>query len=304
MVSMDALIHTLLKIAIYLLIGFICKKAKWITDEAERSLTNLILYIFMSGTVIYSFATELNLRNLSNYFGILLIAAGVEIFSLLLASFIYRPFAKEKQKALRYGTVVSNGGMIGLPIIQSLFGTAGALITNIYLVPQRIFIYTEAERIFNPDYKSSLKGFMKSLFINPITFSMLIGLLPSLFNFEYPAFILGVCDSLGKCTAPVSLIIVGSILANTTLAQKIDWSVLAGCAVRLLLIPITVLCATRIIGFDSILSIIVALLSGMPMASTTALMSQKYHQDASYASRCVFTSTVLSLFTIPIILFL
>ena len=304
MVSMDALIHTLLKIAIYLLIGFICKKAKWITDEAERSLTNLILYIFMSGTVIYSFATELNLRNLSNYFGILLIAAGVEIFSLLLASFIYRPFAKEKQKALRYGTVVSNGGMIGLPIIQSLFGTAGALITNIYLVPQRIFIYTEAERIFNPDYKSSFKGFMKSLFINPITFSMLIGLLPSLFNFEYPAFILGVCDSLGKCTAPVSLIIVGSILANTTLAQKIDWSVLAGCAVRLLLIPITVLCATRIIGFDSILSIIVALLSGMPMASTTALMSQKYHQDASYASRCVFTSTVLSLFTIPIILFL
>ena len=43
------------------------------------------------------------------------------------------------------------------------------------------------------------------------------------------------------------------------------------------------------------------ILAGMPAGSTTAILAEKYDGDAKYASECVFLSTVLSLFIMPLL---
>ena len=42
------------------------------------------------------------------------------------------------------------------------------------------------------------------------------------------------------------------------------------------------------------------LLTGMPAASTTAMLAQSYDHNPGYASKLIFVSTVLSLITLPV----
>ena len=51
-----------------------------------------------------------------------------------------------------------------------------------------------------------------------------------------------------------------------------------------------------------ILSIKVSiLLTAMPAASTSAMLAEKYGRDYKFASELIMTSTILSLFTIPVV---
>ena len=43
------------------------------------------------------------------------------------------------------------------------------------------------------------------------------------------------------------------------------------------------------------------LLTAMPAANTTVMLAGKYDRDPAFASELVMTSTLLSLFTIPLI---
>lgn len=44
------------------------------------------------------------------------------------------------------------------------------------------------------------------------------------------------------------------------------------------------------------------ILTGMPAGSTSALLAAKYGADEDYASRCIVTTTILSLVTIPLLM--
>ena len=44
------------------------------------------------------------------------------------------------------------------------------------------------------------------------------------------------------------------------------------------------------------------ILTGMPAGSTSALLAVKYGADEDYASRCIVTTTILSLVTIPLLM--
>ena len=44
------------------------------------------------------------------------------------------------------------------------------------------------------------------------------------------------------------------------------------------------------------------ILTGMPAGSTSALLASKYGADTDYASRCIVTTTLISLVTIPILM--
>ena len=42
-------------------------------------------------------------------------------------------------------------------------------------------------------------------------------------------------------------------------------------------------------------------LTAMPAASTSAMLAEKYGRDYKFASELIMTSTILSLFTIPVV---
>ena len=69
---------------------------------------------------------------------------------------------------------------------------------------------------------------------------------------------------------------------------------------RLIVIPLLVYAGCLACAVDPLVTGVSVLLAAMPAAGTTAILAAKYDGDAAYASKCVVTTTVLSLLTTPI----
>ena len=100
-------------------------------------------------------------------------------------------------------------------------------------------------------------------------------------------------------TGPLSMMIIGASLADMNVRQAMEKDAFILSAVRLLGIPVLAMIILRSIGVDTMLWQVQATLLAMPAASNTAILAEMYGRDHSFAAKCVFISTVLSLITVP-----
>lgn len=301
MITVGSLLSLQCTILIMMLTGFILKKLNIIEKDGEKCLSNLIMFLFMPSSIIYSFATEMNINIIKNGILIIMIGFTVQIFALFINKFIYRRYTEEVGCILKYGTLVSNGGLIGIPIIDGLFGSIGILYANIYLIPQRIFIYTAGISLFKKEKSNSFINVFKKTLRNPTIIAIFIGAFPSVFNLSYPLEILAALNNMGKCTSSISLILVGSMLGDINWRNVISIPVLHVTINRLIIIPLIVLFMCRFLEVDNTITWIAVLLIGMPVASTCAVLAKKYDQDYKLAAKTIFVSTVLSIITLPLL---
>lgn len=98
----------------------------------------------------------------------------------------------------------------------------------------------------------------------------------------------------------MSMLVIGTILAEVKPKQMLDKSVLLFSILRLVLIPLVVYIGCSLFVTDSLVTGVSVLLAAMPAASTTAILAAKYEGDAVYASKCVVITTVLSLLATPL----
>lgn len=96
------------------------------------------------------------------------------------------------------------------------------------------------------------------------------------------------------------MIAIGAMLAESDIRRMFDRDVLYYCALRLAAYPLLILGVLRLLGVDSVLCSTMVLLSAMPMASTTAILADKYDCNPEIASQAIFVSTLLSIVTLPV----
>ncbi len=70
---------------------------------------------------------------------------------------------------------------------------------------------------------------------------------------------------------------------------------------RLMVMPLIVLFGCRFLRVDEQITWIAVLLIGMPVASTCAVLARKYDQDYILASKTILVTTILSVFTLPVL---
>ena len=69
--------------------------------------------------------------------------------------------------------------------------------------------------------------------------------------------------------------------------------------IRLIALPLVALVILKLLGLDPMLTGLSLILTGMPAGSTSALLAAQYGANEDYASRCIVTTTILSLITVP-----
>lgn len=70
--------------------------------------------------------------------------------------------------------------------------------------------------------------------------------------------------------------------------------------IRLVFIPLLVYIGCRLAAVDELVTGVSVVLAAMPAASTTAIIASKYKKDETFATRCVVSTTLLSLVTVPV----
>ena len=81
-------------------------------------MVDLCLYVTLPFNILNSFFVDWKWEMLISCSVILLLSIGYNAISILLSMFLFRGEKEERKKTLRYGTIVSNGGFLGNPIVE------------------------------------------------------------------------------------------------------------------------------------------------------------------------------------------
>ena len=283
---------------IYMAVGFGCRKAGIFNDVARDKLTDFVVFVTLPCMIFESFNMAFSLESLKQGALALLIAVGMSCVALLLGKVLYNRFPYEEKSILQYGTLVSNSGFAGLPVVSGAYGDEGLFLGSLFIIPTRILMWSAGISLFT---RADAKQAVKKVLLNPAIIAVEVGLVRMLFQIPLPHFVDTAVDNLGGCTSPMAMALVGAILVDVPLKTVFDLKSFYLVAVRQFLLPGICLAALRLLHVDPLTIGVSVVITGMPIGSTTAILAQKYVADAKFASKCVFISTLTSLVTVPIL---
>lgn len=279
------------------LVGLFMTKKGMLDSAFQKSATNLLINIVLPCNIIVSFEMELSKQLMIECFAIFLLSCIVQVGCSLLNIIFYMKSDSERLPVLKFGTISSNAGFLGSSVVEGLFGGNGMLLASIFLIPQRIAIWTTGVSFF-----SSEKGKfpVKKMLTHPCIIAVWVGMIIALTQYTPPEFINLPMKKLSACTLPLSMILVGMILSDVHIRDFLDRDVLYFCFIRLVFIPFLVWIGCRIARLDELTLAVGTILSAMPMGSTGAILAVNYHRGEEFAVSCVALSSLLSLVSIPV----
>lgn len=278
-------------------IGWFLRKKNLITEEGKKVLTDLVIDLILPCNIIQSFMIKLDRDILMKGFQILMISAVLQIFCTVISATCYNKIEKGKRNVLQYATVCSNAGFLGNPVAEGLFGSIGLLYASVYLIPQRIVMWSAGVSYFAES--PSKKEVAKKVLTHPCIIAVEIGLAFMALQVTLPSFLTRTLGSISSSTTPVTMLLIGSIMAGADLRTMVTKITVMFSVVRLVLIPLAVFAGCLVFRVDAIVAGVAVILAAMPAGSTTAILAARYHRDEEFASKCVVLTTVLSMIAIP-----
>lgn len=148
-----------------LITGTILRKRGILGQSAKEILTDLVIYLVLPCNIINSFRMEFSSHILKAFFVILVVSAAIQLFCMFLNRILYRKETPEKRKVLQYATLVSNAGFMGNPVAEGVFGAVGLMYASVYLIPQRIVMWSAGIACFTES--DSRRNVIKKVVTHP-----------------------------------------------------------------------------------------------------------------------------------------
>ena len=232
----------------------------------------------------------------ADFADIFIISLLIQAGCVILGHLLFKKTTEGRRKCLRYGTICSNAGFMGNPLAEGVFGSIGLTLASVYLIPQRVMMWSEGITVFTeaPSKRALLST------SHPCILACLIGLVLMLTGLRPPEFAVDVISAVGDCNTAVSMMVIGMILADADPRTLIDKDILFYTVLRLLFIPLLVWIPCRLVHMDRLVMGVSVLLAAMPAGATTTILAAKYDGDAEFAVKLVVFSTAASLFTTPL----
>lgn len=281
-----------------MILGLVLKRTGVVNESGKTLLTDLVIDVTLPASILKSFQMEFNRQILESCMVICVVAVLIQAGSYLLGLVLYPGFPDNRKKVLQYATICSNAGILGNPIAEGIFGGLGLLYASIYVIPQRVFMWSVGLTYFTeaPDTKTLVKKVLS----HPCILSVFAGFLIMVFQIPLPGFLSLTIKNVAAANTFLAMMLVGTILAGVHVRDLPNRATLYYSFVRLFLVPFLVFLGCRLLRVDSLVTGVSVVLSGMPAASVTAVMAAKYGKDEIFATKCVVLTTLLSMLTVPV----
>ncbi len=304
-----AFLTTVITIFILLAVGYVLGKMDVIGRVASKNLSKLIVYIGQPALIINSIISKpYSIDNLTLALISLGLAIVVHVLMALMA-FLFCIKIKDidERKITEFAMVFGNIGFLGIPVLGALFPDNGAFVASFFVVAFNILLWIIGLGIIARK-RDDVKLTVKRIFINKGTVPSLIGfiifLIPAVFpSFFLPTFVTSSISYLASLCTPISMLIIGALLATRTMKQIFcSLKVYYLCLMKLLVIPLVFFFATKLLGFSDFWVLFITAVSAMPSASSTSMFAELYDTAPEYSAQCVGTSTLLSILTMPLLI--
>jgi predicted permease len=285
---------------IMILAGLIMKKLGILDENGRKTLTDLCVDIVIPSNIIKSFLVQLDKSALLAAAAVLVIGFIIQFLCLFLNRFLYNGYPETQKKVLQYSTLVSNGGFLGNPVAEGVYGTEGLMYAAVYLIPMRVIMWSAGTTYFVADQKTDKKKILKNVLTHPCLVGVYIGIFIMMTGIRLPSMLVSAIRSIGSCNSALTMFIIGMILDDVPLRTILNRTTAAYSVLRLGLLPLAAYLLCFPFSVTGAARGVTVLMTGMPAGATTAIFAAKYNSDAPFAARCVILSILLSMITLPL----
>ena len=307
--NFTALLTIIATLFLLMACGFFARKKGIIDDVASKRLSTLIIKIGQPMMIISALTeAEFSYENLAD--GFLYIGVGMVFHAVMggLAFLLCKGFRDlDERKITEFSLMFVNGGFIGFPILEALFGAKGLFLAAFFNISFHLFIWSWGIAILARK-RSDIKLTVRKIFINLGSVPCLIGILLYMAVIPFPGFALPAFLSkffmyLSNLCTPISVLITGALLATRTPKQIFgSGKIYYFSAMKLLALPLVVCIIGKLIGLPHDMILFVTVEAALPAASSITMFSEIYGLNSGYASQTVGTSSLLSVGTMPLVL--
>ena len=277
-------------------VGYILGKIKFLDDHGSLAITNLVMYVVSPAMMVVAFQRDRSGEGLHNFLASMLLAVVIHGIGILLSCLLIRG-SDMYGRVLRFGTVFSNCGFMGYPLMTALMGSVGLFYGSAYVVVFNVLSWSVGIYLLTGDVG---KLRLKPIFLNPGVISVAVAMALYLLSVRLPELVMTPLNYLANMNTPLPTIIVGYQLSHadfrTALNTGRSWIALG---LRLAVIPlltIALCCGLRVDG-NVALALVIA--SSTPPAALMSMFAQKFGADTKLASSVVSVFTAISVLTIP-----
>ena len=281
-------------------VGFCCQRFKLLNDTAVKACANLVLYFATPCVIIKSCIREFDASLLTGF----LIMAAVAIVNhavlITIASRLFRDKDEGRRRVLRFATIFSNAGYMGIPLQQAILGDEGVFYCAAYVIVFNITAWTYGVLCMSGDKRALAP---KKLLFNPGIIGVVIGMALFLLPITVPKILTDAVGHLATLNTPIPMIIVGYYMAQTDLLAALkDKKSYLCLLVRLVGMPLLALGGLLLVGVRGALLTSCMICICAPVATMTTMFSTRYERDTLLSVNLVSVSTLLAVVTMPLMI--
>ena len=293
----------LVKMFFIMLLAFICYKIKLVDQNGNRSLSNLLLMVVNPLLIITVYqGTEYDPDMVR---GLLLAFAAAfltHILGIVVSTALIRPSSGTDYSIERFNSMYSNCGFIGIPLINSVFGGNGVFYITAYMVAFNLFSWTHG--VILMEKKCSLKN-MKEGVLSPMFLSTIAAVVLFFLRIRIPSVVLDSMNYVADMNTPLAMMVAGFSVAQADLGKMLrNTRIYFVSFIKLILIPLLVIGVLKLMALPDAAAVTVLIGAACPAATTGTMMAIRYRQNYTYSSELFAMTTVLSVVTIPAVIFL
>lgn len=286
---------------ILIVVGMLITKFKIVTKKGIDQIIDILLYVVTPCLIVNSFITVKFTKETVMQ---LLMSAGCAVITHIIGIIVVLLFTKvkpvSKKAVYKFGTVLSNGGFMSLPLAQALVGEKGVFLVSAYVIVFNIVVWTYGVSLFKSEEKAS----KLKILLNPGVIGVIIGLPLFLLKIQFPQIIMAPIAYLADLNTTLAMLVTGYFLMNSGIKDGIsDIKMWLSAGLRLIVIPlVAVIIFKYALNLSGDLLICATIPACAPTAVNTMMISAKFGGDTALASRMLTVTTVLSIVTMPLIL--
>ncbi|MFW5976773.1 MAG: AEC family transporter [Bacillota bacterium] len=298
--NFNLVINQILVLFIIIFIGYILRKKNHIDEKLNKGLSRLLVEITMPALIISSMNIQIDSGLITNIQLISFITIILYVFLIIFGNLIFKNLSlpESKKKVFIFAIVFGNVGFMGYPVLESIYPELGIFYGVFNNIAFNILLWTYGVYIYTSSSKN--EGMKWKRLINNGTIAIAFGFLILFSGINLPVPISGAIDYLGDMTFPLSMLIIGSSLANIEFKNIFtDRYLILFSSIKLLFIPFLFLLGLKQFNLPEVVKNVNIILLAMPSAANTVVFAERYDGDHNFASEVVFITTLLSIFTIP-----
>jgi predicted permease len=194
----------------------------------------------------------------------------------------------------------SNSGNYALPVVLFAFGREGLAYASVYFVVSAIVLYTLGVFVAasgHGNVRQALAGVVRV----PALYAVAAAALILTTHATVPLAVMRPIALLSDAAIPVMLLILGMQFERAVMPDR-PAAVTLAVGLSLVAAPVIALALTMMLGLSGVARQVAIVCASMPAAVITTVLALEFDLDAGFATSSVFLSTILSPFTLVLLI--